>query len=205
MSLEYLAAAEYEMLIWAPEEYRAKKARLGENIWWKQQKAANLRARGKGWLVSSRFWKNFGKVLRVEKERAEKATLRHWWAGESTCSENSPVSWESKTHDYKEGKLHKKCQERGQENGLWCNYPIKKSPAKWTSFTDEVMSVLLVQPDSVMSTLRAWVPCVTCCRCSVLHSSLFTSRFTKQTWGRGQTQSMKWKAWRFFLKPTGIS
>lgn len=28
--------------------------------------------------------------------------------------------------------------------------------------------------------------CVTCCRCSVLHASLSTSRFTKQTWEREQ-------------------
>jgi hypothetical protein len=45
----------------------------------------------------------------------------------------------------------------------------------------------------VLSSWRAQGPSVTCCSCSVLHASLFTSRFTKQTWERGQRQSIKWK------------
>ena len=43
--------------------------------------------------------------LRVEKGRMEKATERHWWAGESACLESSPVYLRKQVSQIYRGKL----------------------------------------------------------------------------------------------------
>lgn len=140
-------------------------------------------------------------MLESGEGESRKGHFKEMVGGGSACWESSSVSWENKFHKHKAGKLHGKVKEGGRGNGLWWNHPIKRSPTKWASFRDEVLLVLpSVQPTFVMSFWRVRVPSVTCCRCSVLHSSLFTSRFTKQTWERGQKRPLSKKpsssSWR---------
>lgn len=195
MSPESVAVGECG--VWAPEDCRAGKPRLEQTLWSKQE-GADLRAPDKGWLVSSKFGKALetssqSGFLREEEMGAEKALpgpagRRKHLFGEQPCYPGKASITSTRKAN---------CAWGGRERVRewpWWHHPTKGSPTKWASFIDDVMSALWsVQTALGMSSRGVRVPSITCCRCSVLHASLFTSRFTKQTWERGQKQPSKWK------------